>query len=578
MKVTASGRSNASRGCLIVFALPFALVGVAMAAWMAFGLARFISMQQWVAAPAHLESVELEEHSDSDSTTYRVVASYSYTFQDHTYRSTRVGVSGGADNIGSWQRRVYDELLPHKGAVEGVTCYVNPRDPREAVLNRELRLELLAFQMLFAVVFGGVGIGLMVGGFRGKRTARQAEKLAAANPGQPWLWKKEWAGGVLRSGGKAEMLVAVFFALFWNAVSWPILFVIPRELEKGNKAVLLALLFPMAGVGLLVWAVRATIRWIKFGTSTFQMAAVPGVIGGRVAGVVRVPRSVQPEEGFRVVLSCINRVTTGSGKSRNTSERALWQDEQMVVGEMLRSDPSSVMVPVLFHAPHGQPETTISGGNNEVLWRLEVRADIPGVDFVASFEVPVFTTPESSPDFKLDPALLRSHAVKIEPERVLAEERVVLERQSPHSLVVVFPRAARPAQALGATLFFAAWTAGVYFMATMGAPLAFPLLFGLIDLAILYGVLDAWFGGARIAVESGTLFAAGGMFGQRGQAAIPAAEVESVGVTAIGQGNNVQHEVVVRKRDGSSRKVGRPMARRSAAQAVADLLQERLRT
>jgi hypothetical protein len=40
-------------------------------------------------------------------------------------------------------------------------------------------------------------------------------------------------------------------------------FFLPAELAKGNRLALIGLIFPFVGVGLLVWAVRATLRWRK---------------------------------------------------------------------------------------------------------------------------------------------------------------------------------------------------------------------------------------------------------------------------------------------------------------------------
>jgi hypothetical protein len=66
-----------------------------------------------------------------------------------------------------------------------------------------------------------------------------------------------------------------------------VLLIFPKEFfDKGNKLAVLGLLFPAVGAGLLVWAVRATLRWRKFGSSTFEMTTLPGVIGGPLRGTI----------------------------------------------------------------------------------------------------------------------------------------------------------------------------------------------------------------------------------------------------------------------------------------------------
>ena len=71
---------RAAAGCLALFALPFAAVGV-------FGLYLALSTlwtwtrtQSWVEVPAQIQSLDLEEHQGDDSTTYKVCATYRYSF------------------------------------------------------------------------------------------------------------------------------------------------------------------------------------------------------------------------------------------------------------------------------------------------------------------------------------------------------------------------------------------------------------------------------------------------------------------------------------------------------------------
>ena len=52
------------------------------------------------------------------------------------------------------------------------------------------------------------------------------------------------------------------FALLWNLVAWPGVFVLPAELDQGNWAALLVTLFPTVGLFLLFWAVNTTREWL----------------------------------------------------------------------------------------------------------------------------------------------------------------------------------------------------------------------------------------------------------------------------------------------------------------------------
>ena len=217
------------------------------------------------------------------------------------------------------------------------------------------------------------------------------------------------------------------FAAFWNAISAPLLFVLPGEvIGKGNWLALLGVLFPIVG-----WA-SSHGRYTpccggKFGQSIFQMASVPGLIGGQLAGVIRTSAKVLPEDGFQITLNCINRLTTGGGKSRSTSEHILWQDDQVVGRDLLQNDPDHTAIPVLFAIPYQCRPTDETVSDNQKIWRLNVKAKVPGVDYSTAFDVPVFKTAESNANFVADSSVMAEYALPPNPERDLHDAGVVRE-------------------------------------------------------------------------------------------------------------------------------------------------------
>ena len=56
---------------------------------------------------------------------------------------------------------------------------------------------------------------------------------------------------MIRSNAKSAVVGIWLFSGFWNLVSWPVLFAIPGEIEDGNMAALIALVFPLIGLCLL---------------------------------------------------------------------------------------------------------------------------------------------------------------------------------------------------------------------------------------------------------------------------------------------------------------------------------------
>jgi hypothetical protein len=56
----------------------------------------------------------------------------------------------------------------------------------------------------------------------------------------------------------------------------------------------------MAGVGLLIAALRAFLRWRKFGSSVLELKSLPGVIGGRLEAWLQLSAQVDSPQGMRL--------------------------------------------------------------------------------------------------------------------------------------------------------------------------------------------------------------------------------------------------------------------------------------
>ena len=246
------------------------------------------------------------------------------------------------------------------------------------------------FAGVFALTFGGAGFGLLTAAVLGKKAAARSAILKEQNLDRPWLGREDWAAGSVRDSNRGTMIVAWVFALFWNVISVPAgFFAVRTAIAEQNYIVLFALLFPVIGAGLLVWAIRATTRYLKFGASTLELTTRPGVVSGKLAGVVRIPGDLLPPEGFRAVLTSVNRRTTGSGKSRSTSETILWQEGGVFHPAR---QATGTAVPVGFAIPGEAQPTDGTDPDNAIVWRLTLSAQVPGVDYAARFEVPVFRT------------------------------------------------------------------------------------------------------------------------------------------------------------------------------------------
>jgi hypothetical protein len=434
-----------------------------------------------------------------------------------------------------------------------------------------------AFFGIFALTFGGVGIGGLAALARGRRKVAELEARRAQHPDAPWLWRPDWAAGQIEDINRSAARFAWIFAVFWNLVSLPAgYFGMRAALEQGNRGGLVALLFPAAGIGLLVWAARMSIRLRRFGVSRFELDSRPAAIGRSLAGTVQAPLALMPADGFRVALSCIRRVTTGSGDNRSTSERILWQEEQRVAGRPSRTaQGTTTSVPVRIPIPAEAIPCDDSNSSNVVLWRLEVTASVPGVDYASAFEVPVFRTAESDlPRTEPEAAAARALAEQVERFQPGPECRIRVTRNR-RGTEIVFPPGRNPGAAVGLTLFLVLWLGATAATVLLGAPIVFPLVFGLFAVLLIWIVLDQWLGISRVTAGDGAVSVASGLVTAGRERRVAAGEVAEV-ATRIGMqaGATPYYDVVVVRRDGKKVVAGRGIRDKREAEWVAGLIRE----
>jgi len=360
-----------------------------------------------------------------------------------------------------------------------------------------------ALFVVFSLVFGGVGFGGLAIARAAAKESRRLEQCKKDHPDSPWLWREDWAKGQIASSTRSVMVGAWLFALFWNLVSSPVVFVLPREIKKQHNAwLLLILVFPLAGVGLLVWAIRATLRWRKFGNSVFKMIHIPGVLGGQLAGAIHTPAQLRAPEGVRLRLACVSLVTTGAGNSRSTNETVLWEDEKTLRPDALAA---AAGIPVYFQIPAEGAESNSDNPALRIVWRLEASARVPGVDYFAQFEVPVFkAAPGAQPAVPARDPLTR-FLVPADPEKLSASSKVRRQTTPTGGHEFYFPPARNPGAATGLTLVLIAWWAGCWLAAHFKAPIIFPIVIAVFGLLLTVAALELWFGSVRVVLESQTV-------------------------------------------------------------------------
>jgi hypothetical protein len=563
--------SRKGLGCLVLFALPFLAGGLFAGYRMSSSLWLWLQMRSWVEVPAELVWVDLETHDGSDSTTYEVKAEYRYAFEGVEHRGTRVGVHEGSDNVGEYHEDTYRELSRAKAQGAAYRCFVDPFTPSRSVLDRDLRLGLVGFYSIFVIAFGGVGAGLIVGGIYGSRRLARENELKARSPEKPWLHKEEWRTGKIPST-KAALVGSVVFAVLWNSISAPLLFLVPRELARGNVAALLGLLFPAVGAGLLLWAAKHVGLRLKFGESVLELRTMPGVIGGRLEGVVRAAEGLRQARAIEVQLSAIGRARVKSGDGESTEETLLWETAHTVPATR-GYGLGTVRIPVSFEIPGDLPPTDETDARYQIVWRLDVRADVPGLDYAASFDVPVFRTAESEAGARVGVAELSGPEI----ENRLKKAGVRIE-PLPGGKRFLFSGNRSFGTVLSSIVFVGVVTFVAVVLFYSDAPRLFPWAAAGFDAILLLAVLDSVFHSSRLEVVPGAISIERGWLGRGEGKRWSTAEVESIRPTRGPQsGKGLSYRLELRLRSGKTKKIARGIPDRETAESLAKEVEATLR-
>lgn len=254
------------------------------------------------------------------------------------------------------------------------------------------------------VIFGGSALRQIRRAVSARKNAELVEVLRQEHADEPWKVRPEWRDGRFEAERRRitdKLLLAVVF----NLVGWPLAFVVLRSELFGpdpEYAALLVLLFPLLGT-LLGWLVaREILHHRKFGRTVMELDPMPVPLGGRLRGRVETGIRARdaPSQGFHVSLSCYRRRVVRSTDSDGGSKRKveldlLWRDEKRMEGVPFDAG-LRLSVPLSFDVPRDEPESTPERTENRILWLVGIHADLPGLDYEANLEVPVFDLGEAA--------------------------------------------------------------------------------------------------------------------------------------------------------------------------------------
>ncbi len=367
------------------------LVTFAVAVW---GYGVYPMISDWIAVQSwQPQSATLQQHSLSeiDHFTGEEAASYSYIYniKGQIYEGKRIGLYTQEDNSGL----DYDEIL--RGIFrtnENVIVWVDPDRPERAIINRQISLKILLSKCLLPVIFllfSGACLYLV-----GRHRRKVALESFSESDGPPWLNRKEWSRSIVQSLDTSSRQVLLNFALIWNMLSLPAIWLFYFEFVQGENAkAIIALLFPLMGFLFITWALRARRRWQLIGPTPMTLDPYPGAIGGDIGGYIDIDEYKNTEANFVVTVTCLHSRAAGQAQKRRIEEDILWQEQGLAD---IKLTPEGMRLSFGFAVPPTLPESMHSD-DESYTWRVFVEGDLTDdIPMQREFEIPVFKTGQLS--------------------------------------------------------------------------------------------------------------------------------------------------------------------------------------
>ena len=531
---------------------------------------KHFSTSHWDEANAYIIDLEQIVSQGEDSTSYGVKGRYRYLYRGIEYHSDRLNFYSGTDNIGDYQQAFYARLDRMRSENTSVPAWVNPDEPEEAVIDKNIRIGLLFFMVVFGAVFSGAGVAvLLISRYVARKSAGQSE-LANRFPDEPWRWRKEWEGGSIKSNAGLSYKGLTIFALFWNLISLPVAAVVILGEESHPIGIqLLILLFPAVGVFLIYLAYQAYQNWRKYGNAALKMHTKAFAIGGKSFGEIKVP-GTRPSEDFILTLTCVEKTRRRRGNKTRTYSKPLWQGDQRV-----ETRPSSDGVGKLEYAfviPKNLPKSNNHSRKRNIEWKVAVKG-VKRTDLKLEFEVPGFVVNSENNGMNDTPTWNEDNVQTNNYDYTSTTgdwtQLGVIQRKERGGTHYYFP----PARNLKITLGFPLF--GVIFLGTgiglylAGAGLLFSIVFGTFGLFFSSIGIQGLLFRSEIRIANETLSVRSGLITMRDKAEMVASEIRRLDIsTKMRSGNALVYRLTAELQNGDRVLLAKNLLIKSDLQAL----------
>jgi hypothetical protein len=395
------------RGCSGCFAWVFALMFLGIGGIFFYMLALkpwfgIWSARQWVEVPCTVVSSDLK-HDDDGNSQIHIVFKYSVDRQEYQ-SETYCFMQGWSNTATAWKLRV----IKNHPVGKQTTCFVNPRDPTEAVIERGWVPEM--WWGFFPIPFLLVGFAaalVALGVIRLPMPSAHRSTTANWKPEEP---KTETSADTMESEPMpaadgpvtlkassspiGNLIGMIFIAAFWNGIVSVFVISLYREFQRGQFGggdwFVAAFLTPFVLIGLgLIGGVFYTFLALfnPRPTLTINSASIP--LGGLLKIQWRLTGRVSSIHLFKVWLEGVEKATYRRGTDTRTDSETFAKIDLFETTDLFEMAEGSAEVEIPGDTMH-----SFNAPNNKIEWSLHVHGDIAlWPDVSASFPITVLPRP-----------------------------------------------------------------------------------------------------------------------------------------------------------------------------------------
>ena len=369
-RALSSRRANAMNGAWILrlMGAVFTLVGATVGYFLFLhpGL-ELRKSANWREVPCVITSSQVESHSDGDGTTYSVAITYDYSVDGEKHIGTRYNFATGSSSSRDWRQRAV------KGNPRGkkTVCFVNPNDPLDSVLVREMGSDW--WFGFIPGIFLLVGIGMLVGA---SKVAAQGTRSIVPKPASSDASVIGLRGSIEENSGPVILkpsesrvvgfIILLIIALIWNGIVWGMLL-------GGNLPTAAKVFLGFFGLIGALLALGAVHQFLALFNPRPALRADAGSVrlGEALQVTYQFEGQTQRIERLTLTLTAEEAATYRRGTDTTTDKSPFYRQVLLETRDRAQLGNGTVRIEIPANSMH-----TFDAPNNKITWRLELHGEI----------------------------------------------------------------------------------------------------------------------------------------------------------------------------------------------------------